>query len=69
MLSARFLSPATSPKCVCEGREFLQIQRHDEIDIPREPLDVNEAKKSGCTDDRNISGKLLGNPVELAEIP
>jgi hypothetical protein len=63
MVPAHFLSPATGPKFVREAGEFLKIQRNDKIDIPREPPDINEAKKSGCTEDRNISGKLLGNPV------
>lgn len=42
---------------------------HDEIDIPGEPPDVNETKKRGRTDDRNISREGLGNLVQLGEIP
>ncbi len=68
MLSARLLSPSTSPKFVGERREAFQIQRHDEINIPRESSDINEAKKSSRTDDRNISFELFGNPMQLGEI-
>lgn len=37
MLSARLLGPANSPKPVGKRIEVLQIQCHDEIDIPGEP--------------------------------
>ena len=68
MLSARLLSPSTSPKFVGERREVLQIQRHDKIDIPRESSDINETKKSSRTDDRNVSCELSGNLMQLGEI-
>jgi len=68
MLSARLLSPSASPKFIGEHGEVFQIQRHDEINIPRESSDINEAKKSSRTDDRNISFELFGNPMQLGEI-
>ncbi len=68
MLTARLLSPSTSPKFVGERREVFQIQRHDEINIPRESSDINEAKKSSRTDDRNVSCEFFGNPMQLGEI-
>jgi hypothetical protein len=67
-LAARLLSPSTSPEFVGERHEVFQIQRHDEINVPRESSDIDEAKKSSRTDDRNISCELFRNPVQLGEI-
>jgi hypothetical protein len=68
MLSAHLLRPSSGPKFVGERAEVFQIQRYDEINIPRESSDINEAKKSSRTDDRNVSCELFGNPMQLGEI-
>jgi hypothetical protein len=66
MLAARLLSPSASPEFVGERREVFPIQRHDEINISRESSDIDEAKKSSRTDDRNIGLELFGNPCSWA---
>jgi len=68
MLSAYLLSPSAGPKLVGKRREVFQIQRYDEIDIPRESADIDETKKSGRADDRNIGRELSGDAMQLGEI-
>jgi hypothetical protein len=65
MLAARFLSPSTSPEFVGERREVFPIQRYDEINISRESSDIDEAKKSSRTDDRN---RIFSDEVFAAEL-
>ena len=68
VLPARLLRPTTDPKFLSECREVFRIQRHDEIDVPREPSDIDEAKKSSRADDCNIRCELFGNPMQMGKI-
>ena len=68
MFAAILLAPAAPLQGIREGREGVQVERDNEVNVVRESGKIHEALQCGRADDRDIGSDLFGDGAEPSKV-